>query len=130
MAKELNFSQLANVFVQAGKESEDKAKQALNVNAEDLLSQSIDLAPLDEGGLRESGSVEPATKKGNEVEARVGYEKEYALKMHEDVYTPSVSGTGRKYLENPTTQNSQKYADYFAEKMGDVWEWMTIYEYL
>lgn len=122
MAKKVNLKQLAKVFAEASKEVEDVAEQALNVIAEDLLSESIDNAPLDEGGLRENGSVEPASKEGNEIVAYVGYDKEYALRMHEDFYNAQVPSTGRKYLEKPTTQNAQKYADYLASKMGEVFD--------
>lgn len=120
--KEIDLSKLANVFLDSSKKIDEVAEQVLNVISEDILNQSVKLAPLDEGGLRESGSVTPAKKEGNEIAAYVGYSKEYALKMHEDVYTPSTPGTGRKYLEKPIKQNAQKYADYFAEKIGDVFD--------
>ncbi|WP_339227839.1 HK97 gp10 family phage protein [Oceanobacillus sp. FSL K6-2867] len=121
MAKnEISFSQLAKKFSKMADDVEDVAEQALNVIAEDLLSESIDLAPLDEGGLRENGSVDPATKIGGKIVAKVGYDKEYALRRHEEFYNAQVEGTGRKYLEIPTTQNAQKYVNYLAEKIGDA----------
>ncbi|WP_373892773.1 HK97 gp10 family phage protein [Virgibacillus sp. CBA3643] len=120
--KNIDLSELSEVFVEATKNAEKMAEEVVNTNAEDLLNQSIDLAPLDEGGLRENGSVDPAKKEGNEIAAYVGYSKEYALRMHEDVYNAQVAGTGRKYLEKPTTKNAQKYADHFTDKMGDVWK--------
>jgi len=122
VAKEINLTQLAIILLDASKDVEDVAEQALNVSAEDLLSDSKELAPLDEGGLRENGSVEPAQKQGDEIVAKVGYSKEYALRMHEDYYNPQHAGTGRKYLEKPTRKNGQKYADYLAEKMGEVFD--------
>lgn len=113
---------LANIFKNASENIEQMAEQTVNENAEDLLSLSVDLAPLDEGGLRESGSVDPAKKKGNNIEARVGYAKEYALHMHEDYYNPTTPGTGRKYLEKPTRENGKKYAERIGEKVGDAFE--------
>lgn len=98
--------------------------------AEDLLNTSAQLAPLDEGGLMESGSVDPARLEGNKFVAQVGYNKEYSLRMHEGIYNigatsaskPSVEGmtVGRKFLEQPVIQKGEKYAEHIAKKMGDI----------
>lgn len=113
--------------------SKDMVKSAvdgLNENAEDLLSVSQQLAPLKEGGLMESGNVDPANVNQSEPTATVGYNKEYSLRMHEEFYNlgdtsakkPGVDGmtVGRKYLEQPTTKYGDKYADNIYKKMSDV----------
>ncbi|WP_163581113.1 HK97 gp10 family phage protein [Gracilibacillus saliphilus] len=119
---ELDFSDLAKEFENASDSIEDVLEENVNVISEDLLSQSVELAPLDEGGLRENGSVEPAKKNGNVIESQVGYSKEYALRMHEDVYTPQTPGTGRKYLEKPTNENAERYSEFLSQKMGDAFK--------
>ena len=95
--------------------------------AEDLASVSQKLAPLDEGGLMENATVEPAINASGAITAKVGYNKKYALMRHEAFYNlgatsankPSVDGmqVGRKFLAQPITKYSQKYVDHIASKM-------------
>lgn len=104
-------------------------EQAVTEVAEDLGATSQKLAPLDEAGLMENAAVEPAINVGGTITATVGYNKEYALKMHESFYNlgatsaskPSVDGmqVGRKFLAQPITKYSQKYVDHIQDKMSD-----------
>ncbi|WP_286231314.1 HK97 gp10 family phage protein [Neobacillus mesonae] len=108
------------------------AEIGVNEVAEDLLSVSQKLAPLKDGGLMESGNVDPAKKQGNEIVAKVGYNKVYALRRHEEFYNlgatsarkPSVDGmsVGRKYLEQPTNKYGEKYNEFIAKRIGGVFE--------
>jgi hypothetical protein len=76
----------------------------------------------------ESGNVDSAKKEGSEIVASVGFNKEYALRMHEDFYNlgatsagkPSVDGmsVGRKYLEQPTIKYGEKYAEHISNRIG------------
>lgn len=127
---EISFDQ----FLRELSRMSDKAADALEIGtnevAEDLLSVAQKLAPLDEGGLMESGSVEPAKNENGTITARIGFSKEYALRRHEDFYNlgetsskkPGVDGmkVGRKYLEQPTFKNSEKYVDYLGSKLEGV----------
>lgn len=124
MAKGMDFNDLAKVFEKAQKEAPKVVAKTLNMQAEDLLGDAVDLAPLapDGGGLRESGSVDPAKATGSKIEASTGFNTEYALRMHEDYYTPSTPGTGRKYLEKPTRQNEQKHQEHMHNAMKDIWK--------
>jgi hypothetical protein len=78
----------------------------------------------------ESGTVDPAINSGGNIVAKVGYNKEYALRMHEGIYNlgaisarkPSVDGmqVGRKFLSQPLTIYSTKYINHIISKMmGD-----------
>lgn len=126
----IEIEQLANMFNEAANEIESKMSEGVNEIAEDLLSVSQKLAPLDEGGLMENGSVDPAKKEGNDIVARVGYSKEYALRRHEEMYNlgatsakkPSIDGmsVGRKYLEQPSVKYGEKYAEYLGNKSKEV----------
>ncbi|WP_404403805.1 hypothetical protein [Jeotgalibacillus malaysiensis] len=121
---------------QFAKELEAYAKEKIldiesgvNQVAEDVHSTSQKLAPLDEGGLMESGSVEPAVTSGSKIEAKVGYNKEYALRMHEDIYNlgetsrkkPNVDGmtVGRKYLSQPLEIKSDQYMNFIFDRLKD-----------
>jgi hypothetical protein len=119
---DLTFEQLIKEFSNITDDVETKIEQGLNEVSEDLLNLSVNLAPKDQGFLRQSGSVDPAIKQGNEIVSRVGFNTEYALHMHEDFYRPSVPGTGRKYLEKPTMENAQRYSDYLADKVRKAFD--------
>lgn len=112
------------------KEAITGVETGVNEIAEDLLSSSQKLAPLDEGGLMESGTVEPARNSGGNIVAKVGYNKEYALRRHEEFYNlgersrakSGVDGMqiGRKFLEQPLTVYSDKYIKHIISRMlGD-----------
>ena len=128
--KQMNIEDFGAELLKLAEDLQQAAVTGLNENAEDLLSVSQKLAPLDEGGLMESGNVEPAKLGDSEPVAKVGYNKEYALRRHEDFYNlgeisarkPNVDGmtVGRKYLEQPTTKYGDKYADNILKKMGEV----------
>jgi hypothetical protein len=97
---------------------ERAGKKALNDAALDLLSKSVPLAPLDEGDLRRSGNVEPASVKGDVIEARVGYATEYAVVQHEDLsLNHPEPGTQAKFLEQPARQNERRYQSFIADAL-------------
>ncbi|AIF45430.1 MULTISPECIES: hypothetical protein [Virgibacillus] len=118
----MDFKDLALEFSKASRHMKGIMKKGVDTSTEDLLSQSKNLAPLDEGGLRENGSTTPAKVSRHDITGEVGYSKEYALRMHEDMYQPSTPGTGRKYLEKPTKENEEKYADYLGSLVGDAFD--------
>lgn len=99
----------------------------VNEVASDLAAVSQKLAPLDEGGLMENATVEPAVNASGVITAKVGYNKKYALVRHEAFYNlgptsaskPSVDGmqVGRKFLAQPITKYSQNYVDLIKSKM-------------
>jgi hypothetical protein len=128
---EMSFEQFMSEISRMEERVIQDIEVGVNEVLEDLLSVSQKLAPLDEGGLMESGSVNPVINQGGEIKGQVGYSKEYALRMHEDVYNlgeisrqkPSVDGmsVGRKYLSQPLDKYGQKYVDHIASKIeGDL----------
>lgn len=131
---ELNFDQFINMLDTISEDAEKEIEQGLNEIAEDLLNASQHLTPIDKGDLTANGSVDPARLEGDEIKSRVGYSKEYALRMHEDFYElgeqskdkPVFDGmkVGRKYLERPSRKYGEKYAEYLASKVNGVFWWM------
>ncbi|MBU9714420.1 hypothetical protein [Evansella tamaricis] len=126
----MSFDDLAKMLNSAPDKLEAKLIEGMTENAEDLLSVSQQLAPLEEGGLMESGSIEQPQKVGNEIQAKVGYSKEYALRRHEDIYQlgpvsakkPKVDGmhVGRKFLEKPSKKYGEMYSERLMEKSKEV----------
>lgn len=84
-------------------------EKALKDIALDLLGKAVEIAPLDTGDLRGSGSV----KTENDT-AIVGFEEPYAVRQHEHVEYEHPQGGEAKYLEKPFRENTNKYIDYIA----------------
>lgn len=83
-------------------------------NAEELLSDAIDLAPQLLGDLVESGVVERV--RGNKFLFTdvVGFNTPYAVRRHEDFYQPGPTtagkpGAGRKYLSRPFNKKKKVF---------------------
>lgn len=129
---EINLDQFIKQMENWTDEAIDKALETTNENLEDLLNKSNEYAPIDKGDLVGNGSVDPAKKQGDELRSRVGYSKEYALRMHEDIYNLGEQSQekqestgkkiGRKYLSRATNENSDKYSKYLAEKLSEVFD--------
>jgi len=73
-----------------------------------LKSESQKQVPVDTHDLQRSAQVEMVDK--NTVE--VSYNKEYALEQHERLDFHHPKGGKAKYLEDPLTQNKQKYIEH------------------
>jgi hypothetical protein len=131
MSREMSFEQFARELSRMERDVIDNVEVGINEVLEDLLSAAQALSPLDEGGHMESGSVDPVKKQGDEIKGRVGFSKEYSLRLHEDVYElgetskqkPDFDGmkVGRKYLSRPLDKYSDKYIDHIIKKIeGDL----------
>lgn len=72
-----------------------------------LKGESQKECPVDTHDLQRSAQVEMVDK--NTVE--VSYNKEYALKQHEELGYRHTQGKA-KYLEDPLTRNKQKYINH------------------
>ena len=82
--------------------------------AHDLLSKSIQRAPIDTGDLRGSGTVEV-----NGSSAIVAYSTQYALRQHEELNYHHDNGEA-KYLENPLKENERTYIQYLIDAIRRV----------
>ena len=79
---------------------------ALYQEANDIMSASVRVTPMDTGTLRQTAFVTRPETSGGEVVIELGYggaAKEYALIVHEMPKSNSFQepGTGPKYLERP-----------------------------
>ena len=88
-----------------------------------LLRDSQDIVPFDTGFLQKSGSAGQPKRVGDTITAEVGYNTEYAAKLHEDLtlnisqIKASKSGKARqqKYLEQPMKENAEKYTSMMTQ---------------
>lgn len=100
---------IASAMIQAN------APEALNHGTELLRGDSVPLAPIDRGPLRESAQVTPATSQN--LEAHVSYDTPYAARQHEELDYHHDEGQA-KYLEEPLVQNEAKYMQAIANRLG------------
>lgn len=98
-------------------ESDTINHKALNDVALDLLGKSIELAPIDKGDLRGSGSA-----KINDNEAIVGFSEPYAVVQHEHTEYSHPRGGEAKYLEKPFRENINKYIKHIADANESVFK--------
>ncbi|UOQ58098.1 minor capsid protein [Leucobacter allii] len=91
------------------------AAEALNHGAELLRGYSVPLAPKDQGDLRGSAQVTPATP-GN-LEAHVSYDTPYAARQHEELDWRHDDGQA-KYLEQPLEDHRDDLMQAIAARLG------------
>ena len=82
-------------------------KKAVMDCGQDLKRKSQEQVPIDTHNLERSCVVEMT----GEASVEVSYNTEYALKQHESLEYRHTQGKA-KYLEDPLTQNKQKYIEY------------------
>jgi hypothetical protein len=114
----------------------DAAELAINDAMDDLVRISSQIAPIDKDVLRKSHE-RTVTREGEKIIGEVSYSAaegdsngrfNYALAMHEWIYTPSQAGSfegyfvGRKYLERPLMQESDKYKKWIADEIKGATE--------
>ena len=88
-----------------------------------LLRDSQDIVPRDTDTLFLSGNADKVKRGAGGIEIDVGYNTEYAVKVHEDLTLnisqrkASKSGKRRqqKYLEQPMKENGDKYGTIIAQ---------------
>lgn len=83
--------------------------------AEYLLDKALQIVPIDEGTLANSGNT---SVDGNE--ATVYFDTPYAITQHEDMTLEHKNGRRAKYLESPLKENRQKLQDIIAKKIGEA----------
>lgn len=117
---------------------DQRGAQAIRENALDLLGESIEDAPVEEGTLRGSGAVhfegrriatsadfghESGTPAENvdtgEMTASVTFNTVYAAAQHEGVDFVHPKGGKAKYLEDNLEANRDQYTRHIADAMKD-----------
>lgn len=109
------LSELENGFNAAIKKIGNINDKALHDVAFDLLGKAKELAPVDTGDLRGSGSV-----KFENNTATIGFEEPYAVRQHEHTEYEHPQGGQAKYLEQPYRENTDKYINYIADAIKNA----------
>lgn len=86
-----------------GAEAPRIAAKILYREAEQIMTASKDQVPVDTGALRASGHVQPPVVQEARVTVLLGYGKEYAIFVHEDLDAHHATGNA-KYLEKPALE--------------------------
>ncbi|HYD35554.1 MAG TPA: hypothetical protein VD999_05780 [Vitreimonas sp.] len=91
--------------------------EALEVVADEILRLSQREVPHDEGGLQNSGHVEPRSE-----EVLVGYNKPYAARLHEHPEYNFQKGRKGKYLEDPIKNNLNIFRMMFSQDLSGAFK--------
>lgn len=88
---------------------------------DDLLSDSQDLVPYQEGDLSRSGKVTVEADRDG-AQGVVSFDTPYAVVQHEDTSMQHQDGRRPHYLGDPLRQNARKYMEHIADKARDAFE--------
>ena len=93
--------------------------RGLIASADALLKDSTSIAPFDRGFA--GGLVSTANKtEPRNGEIMVGYNKEYAVRLHEDMSLKIKRGRTQKFLENPMKNNGSKYGNIINDFISKI----------
>ncbi len=98
--------------------------QALNTEAELIMTRSKRIVPVKVGTLKASGRVENPEIRGNEVSVTLGYggaASAYALIQHEGNFNHPGQGE-RKYLERPVREATRTIGASIARRLKRAWK--------
>jgi hypothetical protein len=101
----------------AGRKIRAATVRGLALWAENLLSESRAIVPLDEATLSRSGV---ASVDEDELTAAVSYDTSYAVRQHEDMMLRHPGGRQAKYLEQPFIATKQLAAKIIANQIRKV----------
>lgn len=101
----------------------EAAAAAMYQDAEETMTISKGLVPVDTGTLRASGFVEPPEITADNIIVRMGYggaASDYALKVHERTDISHKVGQA-KYLSDPFFARSAGFAERFKDRFWSKW---------
>lgn len=93
----------------------EQSKFALGDMADELLRLSQMEVPHDTGQLQNSGHTEASGE-----DYLVGYNKVYAMRLHEHPEYRFQKGRKGKYLEDPLKHNTEILKQYYVNKIKEV----------
>lgn len=89
---------------------------ALNYAAELLRAWAVEAAPIDDGILRASAQVTPASRANST--AYVSFDTVYAWRQHEELDWNHPRGGGPKYLEGPLLERRAELMQAIGSRIG------------
>jgi len=104
--------------------AKEAARKELKISLADLKGKSQRLCPVNKDPLAREHGLEPGALQasafyetgwnGNNLEGTVGFQKEYALRQHEELDYQHDTGQA-KYLEEPFKANVGQYTNNIAD---------------
>lgn len=92
----------------------DAAADALEDITEDVLRESREVVPIEEGTLGRSGFAEVDRR---QLVGQVAFDTPYAVRQHEDPTLRHDAGRKHHYLEDTVEQNRRRHVDYLRSKI-------------
>jgi len=125
MAFRLDSSEWESGLDRYADEVERAIRAGVVAAGDELLRDATDIVPFQKGfsgGLASTASKGEVQRNMDSIEIEVGFNKEYAARLHEDMSLTisqqnASSGQRRqqKYLEKPMKENGEKYVNIVGE---------------
>lgn len=85
---------------------------------EHVIGDGQELAPVDTGDLKASGTTLPAEVEGNNIRKTIGFNTDYAAAVHERLDVHHEEGEA-KYLETALRNNAPKFPEFVANHVKE-----------
>ncbi|MGB7157118.1 MAG: hypothetical protein WBD40_03565 [Tepidisphaeraceae bacterium] len=92
------------------------ARRSVSRFAQHVIGDAQELAPVDTGALKASGTALPAEAKGTEISAQIGFNTNYAAAVHERLDVNHDQGEA-KFLETAMRKNTPKMAEFVIDEV-------------
>lgn len=116
--------QLKRALAQAGDLAQEALEAAMVEEAESIMTESKQRAPVDTGAMRASGVVLPPERSGDRVSVTMGYggaSQAYVKVQHENMTLRHVTGEP-KFLERPVLERAGKLGNVLASRVARAWQ--------
>lgn len=104
--------------------SAEAARRGLDLAGEHLIGAAQDLAPVDTGALKASGTTEPAEASREGLTKTIGFNTTYAAAVHErldaNFNTTANPLAQAKFLETPMRERAEDVARFVANEIKGV----------
>ena len=123
MAGNIDVTILRDHFGQAMVDIMSQGGHVLYEEAQDILTASQVLCPVDTGALQNSAQVSPPVVTPTGATVEIGYGGPalgYAMVVHEDVSKRHASPTGAKFLERPVNRARHGFAARVQQRLFSI----------
>jgi hypothetical protein len=114
-----NIADFINALGEKKEAAQHAAVRALDQFGEHVLGDAQQLAPVDTGFLKASGTSKPAEESGGKVTKVIGFNASYALAVHERLDLHHDQGQA-KYLETAVRNNASKLEPFVIDEVKKV----------